>query len=94
MTGSAGTGARHGELIQNAASIRAPTTTKEVITMTVSIPLVLIAGVIVYLAWRYMGLKVWQAIVCLLFGFLLAATTAGPEIHSLITGFVQWLTKS
>jgi hypothetical protein len=62
--------------------------------MTVSIPLVLIAGALVYLAWRYMGLRIWQAIVCLLFGFLLAATTAGPEIHSLITGFIQWLTKS
>jgi hypothetical protein len=62
--------------------------------MTVSIPLVLIAGAIVYLAWRYMGLRIWQAIVCLLFGFLLAATTAGPEIHNLITGFIQWLTKS
>jgi hypothetical protein len=62
--------------------------------MTVSIPLVVIAGALVYLAWRYMGLKVWQAIVCLLFGFLLAATTAGPEIHNLITGIIQWLTKS
>jgi hypothetical protein len=62
--------------------------------MTVSIPLVLIAGAVVCLAWRYMGLKIWQAIVCLLFGFLLAATAAGPEIHSLITGFIQWLTKS
>jgi hypothetical protein len=62
--------------------------------MTVSIPLVLIAGALVYLAWRYMGLKVWQAILCLLFGFLLAATTAGPEIHSIIVGFIQWLTKS
>jgi hypothetical protein len=62
--------------------------------MTVSIPLVLIAGALVYLAWRYMGLRIWQAIVCLLFGFLLAATAAGPEIHSLITGFIQWLAKS
>jgi hypothetical protein len=61
--------------------------------MTISIPLVAIAGVIVYLAWRYMGLKVWHAIVCLLFGFLLAATTAGPQIHGLVSGFVQWLTK-
>jgi hypothetical protein len=62
--------------------------------MTVSIPLVLIAGALVYLAWRYMGLRIWQAIVCLLFGFLLAATAAGPEIHGLLTGFIQWLTKS
>jgi ABC-type phosphate transport system auxiliary subunit len=61
--------------------------------MTVSIPLVAILGVIVYIAWRYMRLQIWQAAVCLLFGFLLAATAAAPEIHTLITGLVQWLTK-
>ena len=61
--------------------------------MTVSIPLVVIVGVVVYLAWRYMGLRVWQAVVCLVFGFLLAATTAAPSIHNLITGVVQWLSK-
>jgi hypothetical protein len=61
--------------------------------MTVSIPLVFIAGVIVWLAYRYMGLPVWQAIVCLIFGFLLAATTAAPDIRDLLTGLAQWLTK-
>ncbi len=61
--------------------------------MTVSIPLVALAGVTVYLAWRFMGLRIWQAILCLIFGFLLAATTAAPAIHNLITGLVQWLTK-
>ncbi len=61
--------------------------------MTVSIPLVALAGVAVYLAWRFMGLRIWQAILCLIFGFLLAATTAAPAIHNLITGLVQWLTK-
>ncbi len=61
--------------------------------MTVSIPLVALVGAVVYIAWRYMGLRVWQAVVCLVFGFLLAATTAAPEIRNLITGIVQWLTK-
>jgi hypothetical protein len=61
--------------------------------MTVSIPLVALAGIAVYLAWRFMGLRIWQAILCLLFGFLLAATTVAPGIHNLITGLVQWLTK-
>jgi hypothetical protein len=61
--------------------------------MTASIPLVALAGVAVYLAWRFMGLRIWQAILCLIFGFLLAATAAAPEIHNLITGLVQWLTK-
>jgi hypothetical protein len=61
--------------------------------MTLSIPLVALAGVAVYLAWRFMGLRIWQAILCLIFGFLLAATTAAPEIHNLIGGLIQWLTK-
>lgn len=61
--------------------------------MTVSIPLVALVGALVYIAWRYMGLRVWQIIVCLIFGFLLAATTAAPQIQNLITDIVQWLTK-
>jgi hypothetical protein len=59
--------------------------------MTVSIPLVLIVGAVVFAAWRYMGLKAWQAVVCLLFGFLLAATTAAPSIQRLVTGLIQLL---
>jgi hypothetical protein len=59
--------------------------------MTVSIPLVVIAGLAVYLACRYMGLRAWQAVLCLLAGFLLAATTAAPEIRSLITAVAHWL---
>ena len=61
--------------------------------MTVSIPLVALVGALIYIAWRYMGLRIWQIIVCLIFGFLLAATTAAPQIQNLITGIVQWLTK-
>jgi len=60
--------------------------------MTVSIPLVAVLGVAVYLAYRYMGLKVWQAVVCLLCGFLLAATTAAPGIRHLVSAILQWLT--
>jgi hypothetical protein len=61
--------------------------------MTVSIPLVVLVGAAIYVAWRYMGLRVWQVILCLVFGFLLAATTAGPQIQELITNLVQWLSK-
>lgn len=61
--------------------------------MTISIPLVVIVGVVVYAAWRYMGLRAWQAVICLIFGFLLAATSVAPGIHNLITGFVHWLAK-
>lgn len=62
--------------------------------MTVSIPLVVILGLVVVLAWRYMGLRAWQAVMCLLFGFFLAATTAAPEIRQLVIALVQGLTGS
>jgi hypothetical protein len=60
--------------------------------VTVSIPLVAVLGAAVFLAWRYMGLRVWQVIVCLLFGFFLAATTAAPEIHHLVAVIVRLFT--
>ena len=62
--------------------------------MIVSVPLIAIVALVVYLAWRYMGLKVWQAIVCLILGFLIAATTAGPEIHKILVDLIQRLTTS
>jgi hypothetical protein len=61
--------------------------------MAVSIPLVAIFGAIVYVAWRYMGLRIWHGIACIIFGFLLAATNIAPQISNLINGIVQWLTK-
>jgi len=45
----------------------------------VSIPLIAIAGLVVYLAYRYMGLRVWHAIVALIFG--LFAHRAGTSGH-------------
>lgn len=61
--------------------------------MTVSVPLVAIFGVILFLAYRYAGMRAWHAIVALIFGFLLAATTAAPEISNLLSGLVAWLNK-
>jgi hypothetical protein len=60
--------------------------------VSVSIPLVVLVGAFVWVAWRFMGLRTWQAVVCLLFGFLLAATTAAPAIHRMLTGIVRSLT--
>jgi|HubBroStandDraft_6_1064221.scaffolds.fasta_scaffold931705_2 hypothetical protein len=57
--------------------------------MTVSIPLLTLMVIVVYVAYRHMGLKVWHAIVCLILGFLLASTGAAPQINSLISGIVH-----
>jgi hypothetical protein len=61
--------------------------------VTVSIPLVAIFGLLVYIAYRYMGLRAWHAVAALIFGFLLAATTAAPEIRNLLSGLAQWLNR-
>jgi hypothetical protein len=60
--------------------------------VTISIPLMAIVGVFVLVAWRYMGLKAWQAFWCLLAGFLLAATSAAPVLHRLIIAVVRAIT--
>ena len=57
--------------------------------MTLSIPLLTLMVIVVYVAYRHMGLKVWHAIVCLILGFLLASTGAAPQINSLISGIVH-----
>lgn len=58
--------------------------------MTVSIPLIVVLGAVALTAWRYMGLRVWHAVICLLFGFFLAATNAAPEIRHLVAVLVHW----
>ena len=59
--------------------------------MTVSFPLIALVAIIAYLAYRHMGLRAWHAIVCALLGFLLAATSAAPQIRSFLAGILQWL---
>lgn len=60
--------------------------------MTITIPLVMLVAVAAFIAWRFMGLRMWQLILCLLLGFLLAATSAAPEINQIVTGVVHALT--
>jgi hypothetical protein len=61
--------------------------------VTVTIPLVALAAILVYVAYRYMGLRLWHALLALVLGFLLAATSAAPTIQSLLTNLTQWLNK-
>jgi hypothetical protein len=81
----------HARDASQASWCRFGATGEEAGPVTVSIPLVAILGLAVFVAYRYMGLRVWQAVLCLLFGFLLAATTAAPEIRNAISAVVQWL---
>ncbi|WP_326640129.1 hypothetical protein OIE67_13665 [Nonomuraea fuscirosea] len=60
--------------------------------MSVTVPLVLVVGVLVFIAWRYLGLKLWHALIALLFGFLLAATALAPDIRAAIGAALSWIT--
>ncbi len=57
--------------------------------MTITIPLVLVIGSVVYVCYRYMGLRLWHLVVCLLLGFLLAATSAAPQIQNFISSLIH-----
>lgn len=58
--------------------------------MTVTVPIVAIVGLVIFIAYRYLGLRIWHAIVCLIFGFLLAATSAAPQINHALSAIVAW----
>jgi F0F1-type ATP synthase assembly protein I len=57
---------------------------------TVNIPLVVVIAILAYACYRYMGLRLWHLIVCLLLGFLLAATSAAPELQNVINTILSW----
>jgi hypothetical protein len=57
--------------------------------LTVSIPLVVLLGAVVYVAWRFMGLRAWHALMCLLFGFFLAASSSAPDIRRTVTDILH-----
>jgi len=61
--------------------------------LTISLSLVLILGAAVAVAWRYTGLRPWQAVLCILFGFYLAQTTAAPAVQHLISSLVNALSS-
>jgi hypothetical protein len=57
--------------------------------VTVSVPLLTLMAIVVYVAYRHLGLKVWHAVVCLILGFLLASTGAAPQIDGVLSGVVH-----
>lgn len=57
-----------------------------------TIPLVVLVAALAWVAWRFMGLRMWQLMLCLLLGFLLAATTAAPDINRVVTDLVRAIT--
>ncbi|MCQ4044665.1 hypothetical protein ACFOSC_18025 [Streptantibioticus rubrisoli] len=50
--------------------------------MTVSLPLVVVLGVVAWAAIKFMNIRLWVAVVIALFGFYLAHSFLAPAIDS------------
>ncbi|MCX4917047.1 hypothetical protein ACWD4F_18465 [Streptomyces aureus] len=50
--------------------------------MTLSLPLVFVLGAITWAAIKFLGVRMWVAVVIALFGFLLSQTFLAPAIES------------
>jgi hypothetical protein len=50
--------------------------------VTVSLPLVFVLGVIAWAAIKFLGVRMWVAVVIALFGFWLSHTFLAPVIES------------
>jgi hypothetical protein len=57
--------------------------------LTVTIPLALVLGVAVAILCRWAGLRVWQAAVCVAFGFYLASTGFAPYVSQFISSLFR-----
>lgn len=61
--------------------------------MTVTIPLIVLVAIVVYIAYRFLGLRMWHAIVAAILGFLLAASSAAPAIQNFLTSLTRSINK-
>jgi hypothetical protein len=59
--------------------------------LILSLSAVIFLGCLVFLLIRYAGLILWQAFICILFGFLLAASSLAPYIQSAVVILARFL---
>ena len=57
--------------------------------MAVTISLVLVFAVAAWVLYRYGGMKLWHALVCIAFGFYLATSSFAPEINSVVSSIIS-----
>jgi hypothetical protein len=59
--------------------------------LTVTISVVVLLGGAVYVMCKYAGLRIWQAAVCIIFGFYLASSSLAPEINQFMSSLIRAL---
>ena len=57
--------------------------------MTVTIPLAFMLGTAVVILCKWAGLRTWQAVICVAFGFYLASTGLAPYVSQFITSLIR-----
>lgn len=57
--------------------------------VAISISLVLLFAVAAWILYRYGGMKLWHALVCIAFGFYLATSSLAPEINNVVSSIVN-----
>jgi len=59
--------------------------------LTVTVSVVLVLGIAVFVLCRYTCLRVWQAVVCILLGFVLASSSLAPNISQILNELLHML---
>jgi hypothetical protein len=57
--------------------------------VAISISLAVLLAAVAWCLWKYAGLKAWHAVVCILLGYYLGATSVGPFLRQAGTGLAQ-----
>ena len=59
--------------------------------LTVTISAALLMGAAVFILFRYAGMRIWHAAVCIIFGFYLASSSLAPDITNVMTSLFRLL---
>jgi len=59
--------------------------------LTVTLSVLFILAAVVFVLCRYAGLRLLHALVCILLGFFLAASSFAPDISQFVAGLIRLL---
>jgi hypothetical protein len=60
--------------------------------LAIPISLIALLAVGVWALYRFAALRLWQGLVCILFGFYLASSSVAPEIRTTVASIIRALT--
>lgn len=60
--------------------------------LAISLSIDLVLAAIVWLLYRYAGLKAWHGVLCVLLGFFLATSSFAPQIRAITTAIIGAVT--